>query len=112
MVMELPESSFNFREVSLLAKYNIKNLNKMEQKPLSELTEQELQAELKKRKQSLIFACFFVGISIGVAVWSATHKGGFLLTLLPLLVAYFFRNTSKEVNEVKKEMDVRKIAND
>jgi hypothetical protein len=84
----------------------------MEQKPLTELTDQELQAELKKRKQSLIFACVFVGMSIGIAVWSATHKGGFLFMLLPFLVAYFFRNTSNEVNEVKKEIDIRKTVND
>jgi hypothetical protein len=84
----------------------------MEQKPLSELTDQELQTELKKRKQSLIFACVFVGISIGIAVWSATHKGGFFFTLLPFLVAYLFRNTSKEVDGVKKEIDVRKTVND
>jgi hypothetical protein len=84
----------------------------MEQKILSQLTDQELQAELKKRKQSLIFACVFVGMSIGIAIWSATHKGGFLFTLLPFLVAYLFRNTSNEVNEVKKKIDIRKTIND
>jgi hypothetical protein len=97
-----------FREVTFLDKYAMKNPNKMEQKPLSELTDQELQ----KRKQSLIFACVFVGMSIGVAVWSATHKGGFLVTLFPFWVAYLFRNTSKEVDEVKKEIDIRKTVND
>ncbi len=111
-MVKLPESSFNFREVNLLAKYHMNNPNKMDQKSLSELTNQELQAELNKRKQSLIFACLFVGMSIGIAIWSATHKGGFLVTLLPFLVAFFFRNTSKEVNEVKKEIDVRKTVND
>jgi hypothetical protein len=84
----------------------------MEQKPLTELTDQELQTELKKRKQSLIFACVFVGMSIGVAVWSATHKGGFLITLFPFWVAYLFRNTSNEVDEVKKEINNRKTVND
>ena len=81
----------------------------MEQKSLSQLNDPELQAELKKRKQSLIFACVFVGISIGVAIWSATHKGGFLATLLPFFVAYLFRNTSNEWNDVKKEIDDRKV---
>ena len=82
----------------------------MEQKPLSELTEQELQQELKKRKQSQIFAALFVGFSVGVAVWAATHKGGFWVTLLPLLLAYFFRKTPVELEEVKKEIESRKIS--
>jgi hypothetical protein len=97
---------------SLISQILHKNPNKMEQKPLSQLTDPELQAELKKRKQSLIFACVFVGMSIGIAFWSATHKGGFLVTLFPFWVAYLFRNTSKEVDEVKKEIDVRKTIND
>ena len=82
----------------------------MEQKPLSKLTEPELQQELKKRKQSQIFAALFVGFSVGVAVWAATHKGGFLITLLPFLLAYFFRKTPIELEEVKKEIESRKIS--
>ncbi len=81
----------------------------MEQRSLPELTEQELQQELKKRKQSQIFAALFVGFSIGVAVWAATHKGSFFVTLLPFLVAYVFRKTPNELKEIKKEMESRKI---
>lgn len=81
----------------------------MEQKPLTELTDQELQQELKKRKQSQIFAALFIGVSIGVAVWSATHKGGLLFTLLPFLVAYFFRKKPNELKEVQKEIESRKV---
>ena len=82
----------------------------MEQKSLSELTEQELRQELKKRKQSQIFAALFMGFSVGVAIWAATHKGGFLVSLLPFFVAYFFRKVPTELEEVKKEMESRKIS--
>jgi uncharacterized membrane protein YhiD involved in acid resistance len=81
----------------------------MNQKPLSELTDQELQAELKKRKKAQIFAAFAIGMSAGIAIWAATHKGGFLVSLLPFLVIYLFRNVSKELKEVEKEKENRKI---
>ena len=55
----------------------------MEQRPFSELTDQTLQQGLKKRKQSQIFAALFVGFSIGVAVWAASHKEGFWLLSYP-----------------------------
>jgi uncharacterized membrane protein len=80
----------------------------MEQKQLSELTEQELQTELKKRKQMQIFGALAIGFSIGVFIWSATHKGSFWIMLFPIIVIYVFRNTSDELKAVKKEIENRK----
>jgi hypothetical protein len=80
----------------------------MEQKPLSELTDQELQIELKKRKQAQIFAALAIGFSVGVFIWSATHKGSFWIMLFPFIVIYVFRNTSNELKAVKQEIENRK----
>jgi hypothetical protein len=82
----------------------------MEQKPLTELTDQELQAEFKEKKQAQVAAAFLVGISAGVALWSIVNKGSFWFLFLPLAIAYISRNASKDLKEVKKEMEARKIS--
>jgi hypothetical protein len=80
----------------------------MNQKPLSELTDQELQIELKKRKQAQIFAALFVGFTVGVAIWSATHKGRFWAVLIPFAAMYILRKTPDELKAVKEEIENRK----
>ncbi|MCU0467851.1 MAG: hypothetical protein MUF58_04550 [Arcicella sp.] len=82
----------------------------MEQKPLTELTDQELQAEFKKKKQAQIAAAFVVGMSAGVAFWAIMNKGNYWFAILPIVMAYLSRNASKDLKEVKKEMEARKIS--
>ena len=80
----------------------------MEYNDLKNLTNEELEIEFKKRKSARKFAVFYVGMFIGIATWSTVKNGFGLLTFLPILVAYFFRKTSTNFNEIKQEMAFRK----
>jgi thiosulfate reductase cytochrome b subunit len=56
-------------------------------KDYSKMTLDELVSAEKKVKSLLIPSALFIGFLVGVAVWSATHKGGFFLTSVLLLFA-------------------------
>ncbi len=75
---------------------------------LSQLSTDQLQIELKKRKQGYQISAFIVGLMIGCAVWSATHNGNVLFLFVPLLFAYWFRNAKTDYDEVKQEIESRK----
>ncbi|MCZ8197886.1 MAG: hypothetical protein O9267_09795 [Flavobacterium sp.] len=76
---------------------------------LTQLTNEELQIEAKKRKINYQTAAFIVGMMIGVAVWSAIKNGFGILLFTPLLFAYWFRNAKPEYDEVKKEIQSRNL---
>lgn len=81
----------------------------MEKPNLTQLTNEELQIELKKRKQGYQTGAFIVGMMIGVAVWSAVKNGFGILLFSPLLFAYWFRNAKPEYEEIKKEIKLRNL---
>lgn len=76
---------------------------------LKNLTQEELEIEFKKRKSDRAFAAFFIGMFIGIAVWSSIKNGVGFLTFLPLLVAYFFRKTETNFKEITEEIDIKKM---
>ena len=76
---------------------------------LTQLTNEELFLELKKRKTSYQTGAFLVGMMIGVAVWSAVKNGFGIFLFTPLLFVYWFRNAKPDYDEVKKEIASRKI---
>lgn len=47
----------------------------------------ELLSEEKSLKAQKIITAVFIGVMIGVAVWAATHKGGFVLPVALLIIA-------------------------
>ena len=51
------------------------------------MTTEELLAAEKKIKSQDITTAVFIGMLIGIAVWSATHKG-FILPVILLISAY------------------------
>lgn len=65
-------------------------------KDYSGLTFEELVAAEKKVKAQKITVAVFIGLMVGVAVWSATHKGGFFLPFLLLLLALRIGRTSSQ----------------
>ena len=80
----------------------------MEKEVLSELTNQELVAELKKRKQSQIIVATMIGFLVGCSVWSATHKGGFVTFFILAFAFYLGKKNSGKGEEVTNEIDSRK----
>lgn len=81
----------------------------MEKKLLNKLTDQELGEELKKRKQERIILAVLIGFLVGVAIWSATHKGGFWTFIILFVVLFIGRKYVGKVEEVTKEIDSRKV---
>ena len=83
-------------------------IKKIKQMNLKNLTNEELSIEYNKRKSTRTFAGFYIGIFIGIAVWSTATNGLGFLTFLPILVGYFFTKAGSNYNEIKQEMSFRK----
>ena len=76
----------------------------MNQKELSELTDQELLDEAKKMKSFSIMNGFLIGFLIGIIVYSIAKNTWGMLTLIPLYFAYKLINDPK--NNRKKEIEI------
>ena len=74
----------------------------------SDLNEQELMQEEKKLQSSLIAFRIIICLMIGVAIYSATHKGSYLISCLPLLFMSFFITSEKNYKAVQAEIQSRK----
>lgn len=77
-------------------------------KDYSKMTLDELVSEEKKLKSQKIIIALVIGVLVGIAIWSATHKGGFLLTfgLLVFLhrIGYSY---SKNLKGIQTEISSR-----
>ena len=71
----------------------------MEQKNLSELTDEELLLEAKKRKSAAITNAILIGFLIGVVFFSVMKNSLGFLTLIPLFFIYKLTNNSKYNNQ-------------
>lgn len=81
----------------------------MNQKELSELTNEELLQEAKKIKSTNIYDAVIFGFLIGVAVYSAVKNGFGLLSFLPLIyIPISVKNKAKhkELERLLKERDL------
>jgi hypothetical protein len=54
-------------------------------KDYSQMKLDELVSKEKKLKSQKTITAVFIGVVIGIAVWAATHKGGFFLTVILLI---------------------------
>lgn len=69
----------------------------------------ELVSEEKKLKSQRIITALVIGFFVGVAIWSATHKGGFILTIGLLGFALFIGSKhAKNLKGVQAEINGRK----
>jgi uncharacterized membrane protein len=75
---------------------------------LAELTEQELKQEEKKQKSGVIAFRVIIGLLMGVAIWSATHKGSFIISCLPLFFMSIFLTAEKNYKALQSEIESRK----
>jgi len=83
----------------------------MEQKTLSELTDQELLLEAKKRKSAAITNAVLIGFLAGIIFYSVMKNTLGLLTLIPLFFIYKLTNNSKynsqELENLLKERGLK-----
>ena len=67
----------------------------MQEKKLSEFSDQELLQEAKKMKSASIINAFLIGLLIGIILYSVVKNSWGFLTLLPLFLIYKLNNKSK-----------------
>lgn len=83
----------------------------MNQKELSELTNEELLQEAKKRKSASIMNALLIGFLAGVIVYSVAKNSFGFLTLIPLYFIYKLINNSKyksqELEDLLRERNLK-----
>lgn len=83
----------------------------MNQKDLSDLTDEELLQEAKKLRSASITNAFLIGFLIGIIIFSVVKNTWGLLTLIPLYIIYKLSNQSKyektELEILLKERDLK-----
>ncbi len=76
----------------------------MEQKKLSELSDQELLDKAKKMKSTAITNAVLIGFLIGIIAYSILKNSLGFLTLIPLFLAYRLINNSKYNNKELEDL--------
>ncbi|MEZ0485776.1 hypothetical protein [Fibrella aquatica] len=77
-------------------------------KDYATMTLDELVSEEKKLKSQKIPFALLAGFFVGVAVWSATHKGSFAGTVALLFLSYLIGSTyTKKQKEIEAEISRR-----
>lgn len=79
----------------------------MNQKELSQLSDEELLEEATKIKPSPIFDAFFIGVLIGIIIYGIAANGWGFLILIPLFLIYLFLQKPKRYQALKKELKER-----
>jgi riboflavin transporter FmnP len=85
-------------------KNNIETNKKMENRELSQLSDQELLVEAKKMKSFSITNAFLIGFLLGIVVFSVIKSTFGFLMLIPLYFAHKMINDPK--NKKIKELEV------
>jgi len=85
----------------------------MKTENLTELSEQELLKKLKKIKNNKIIDATIIGITVGIAIYSAVKNGFEFFTFFPLILAYFVvrNSTNNKFLEkvIQKELKSRNL---
>lgn len=81
----------------------------MNQKELSELTDEELIAEAKKMKSSAIMNTFFIGFLIGIVIFSIVKSSFGMVMLIPLYFIYRLVNGPKNDQALKAILKERNL---
>lgn len=81
----------------------------MSEKKLSEFTNQGLLKEAKSNKPSPIINATFIGILIGIIIYSIVQNTWGLVTLVPLFLIYQLLKKSKKNDELEKLMKERNL---
>jgi uncharacterized membrane protein YbjE (DUF340 family) len=76
-------------------------------KDYAKMTLEELVSEEKKMTSQKTTIAVIVGILVGAAVWSATHKGGFVTFILLLFSFWFGNKFSQDLKRLQAEISSR-----
>jgi uncharacterized membrane protein len=77
-------------------------------KDYSKMTRDELVSEEKKSNSQKTPGALFIGFLVGIAIWSATHKGGFIVTVGLLIFAVWIGSRySKNRKRIQEEISRR-----
>ena len=76
-------------------------------KNYSEMTLDELVLEDKKLKSQQIPSAVFIGLIIGIVIWSATHKGGWVTIILIVFATLVGSRYSKNMKNIQAEISRR-----
>lgn len=81
----------------------------MDQKKLTDFTDQQLMEEAKRTKPSPVVDAFFIGFLVGIIIYSVVMNSWGFLTLIPLFMVYWLVKKSKRNEAVKKELKERNL---
>ena len=81
----------------------------MNQKELSQLTDKELLELAKNNKPSPIIDVFFIGFLVGIIIYGAAANAWGFVILLPLFLIYILLKKPKRFEELKNELEKRKL---
>ena len=81
----------------------------MNQKELSELTDEELLEVAKNNKPSPIIDAFFIGFLVGIIIYSVVANAWGFFTLIPLYLIYIFLKKPKKYAALQKELKDRSL---
>ena len=81
----------------------------MTKEELSALTDQELLDKAKKTKTNSLINALFIGVMIGVIIFSIWKNTIGLFTLIPLIFAFKLFNNSKNDKALKDLLKERKL---
>lgn len=84
-------------------------MNQMEQKKLTDLTDEELLQEAKKMKSRSVLNAAIVGFMTGILVWCAVRKSVGIFAVIPIFVIYRLVNQSKQDKALKQILRERNL---
>lgn len=76
---------------------------------LTQLTNEELLSEAKKRKSGYNLFKFVIGLMLGSAIFSTVMKGFSFFTLLPVFFIPLAFSTKSSHDETQKEIESRNL---
>lgn len=83
----------------------------MKHEYLRELSDQELLQKIKNLKTNKIVDALIIGVTIGIAIYTAVNNGFGFFTFFPLILGYMIirnsRNNEILEKEIQKELESR-----
>jgi len=81
----------------------------MNEKELTQLSDQELLEVAKANKPSPLIDAFFIGFLIGILIYGAAANAWGFVTLIPLYLIYVFLKKPKKYKAIQKELKKRNL---